>query len=49
MDAVSLNLAKPGGKHPPRKIDPRYLYNPSTRRLIDNVPPGWVLLRLEPE
>ena len=47
MDAISLNLAKAQGKHPPRRIDPRFEYAPATRRLIDNVPPGWALIRLE--
>ena len=47
MDAVSLNLAKPPGRHPPRGMNPKYLKNVKTRRLLDGIcPPGWALIRL---
>ncbi len=48
MDSTGLNLVKPTGKHPPRKIDYKFRYNPQTRRIFDGLyPPGWAVFTLE--
>jgi len=48
MDSVSLNLAKPTGRHPRGKTDVHFLYNPRTRRIFDGLyPPGWAVFTLE--
>lgn len=49
LHSVSMNMAKPDGYHPPRRIDPRFRKDPVTRRLLDGVPPGWALFTLEEE
>ncbi len=48
MNSVSLNLAKPPGRHPPRALNPELRKDPVTRRLLDGTyPPGWAMFKVE--
>lgn len=48
MDSISLNLAKQTGRQGRGGFDPRFRYNPRTRRLFDGLyPPGWAVFTLE--